>query len=95
MVAEAAEEEEEEEEDLTPKSTTGRGGRSSPTPTTTTTTRCKRMVISGENGLTLESTAIRHNVFSAATASISINKVVSQESLTLVGVSLRGAGSNW
>jgi len=53
------------------------------------------MDVSGEDGLTLESTAIQRKVFSIATVSIFINKVVSHESLTLVDVTLRGAGSDW
>jgi len=82
-----------EENDLIPKSTTGRGR------TLTTigmpTTSPGRIVVSGEDGLTFESTALQRKVFTAATASIFINKVVSHESLTLVGMKLRGAGSNW
>jgi hypothetical protein len=80
-----------EENDITPKSIAGRGR------TLTTVGKPSRsdcMVVSGENGLTLESTAIQHRVFTIATASIFINKLVSHESLTLVGVKLRGAGSN-
>ena len=82
-----------EENDLTPKSPTGLGR------TLTTvgrpTTRSERMDVSGEGGLTLESTAIQRKVFPIATVSIFINKVVSHESLTLVDVTLRGAGSDW
>jgi len=75
-----------EENDLIPKSTAGRGR------TLTTfvkpTRRSDRMVVSGENGLTLKSTAIQPRVFTIATASIFINRLVSHESLTLVGVKL-------
>ena len=81
-----------EENDLSLKSIAGRGR------TLTTvgkpSERSDRMVVSGENGLTLESTAIQHRVFTTATASIFINKLVSHESLTLVGVKLSGAGSS-
>jgi hypothetical protein len=81
-----------EENDLTLKSIAGRGRT-----LTTVGNPSKgsdRMVVSGENGLTLESTAIQHRVFTIVTASIFINKLVSHESLTLVGVKLRGAGSD-
>ena len=82
----------EEENDLTPKSTAGRG-RTMPI-VGKPTAASERMVVSGENGLTLESTAIQRKVFTIATASIFINKLVSHESLTLVGVKLSGAQSN-
>jgi len=81
-----------EENDFTPKSTAGRGRTL--TAVVKPTRRSERMAVSGENGLTLESTAIQPRVFTIATASIFINKLVSHESLTLVGVRLRGAGSN-
>lgn len=81
-----------EEDDLTPKSTAGRGRTLAAV--VKPTRRSERMVVSGENGLTLESTAIQPKVFTIAMASICINKLVSHESLTLVGVKLGGAGSN-
>ena len=79
------------ENDLAPKSTAGHGRTMT---TAGRPTATDRMVVSGENDLTLESTAIQRRVFTIATASIFINKLVSHESSTLGGVKLSGAQSN-